>query len=397
MGDQLAQGYVADFKKQVGKQLKHVFIYAKHDRADEKEVEAFKDGVRKLEECLYNNVGFKTDAMKEVEMSLKFERQLRIRAESERSAALRRRERAKERTVKLEDELRETKKELLELKERLNEGILFAGTGPEAISESNQAPSEMVTDNGTSITERRESSMLANDIKRTRIERNQTTLELYKPEADQTDELDQGHLLVYGQPNEKEARTVVIVGAKNRGKSTFLNSFANYLWQVGVGQEHNIRFKISTSTNQEKVMSHKMNNTHLDFNLTIVDVPSFPEDEKNSCVNDLMTHLLTMKISRVHSICFVVKSTDLKLSQNEIKIFKELEELFKKRPDIISNFSDAAQPLAQQALRDAGVFFDNCFKFNNHNATFCTENPDEQDWQKAQSSFDEFASHLGNS
>ena len=391
-----AQGYVADFKKQVGKKLKHVFIDAKHERADEKEVEAFKDGVRKLEECVNTNVGFKTDAMKEVEMSLEFERQLRIRAESERSAALRSRERAKEKAVKLEYELRETKKELLELKERLNERIVFAGTDPTAISESNQAPSEMVTDNDTSITERRESSTLAHDIKRTRIERNQTTLELYKPEADQTDELDQGHLLVYGQPNEKEARTVVIVGAKNRGKSTFLNSFANYLWKVGVGQEHNIRFKIST-TNQEKVMSHRMNNTHLDFNLTIVDVPSFPEDEKNSCVNDLMTHLQTMEITRVHSICFVVKSTDLKLSKNEIKIFKELEDLFKKRPDIISNFSDAAQPLAQQALRDAGVFFDNCFKFNNHNATFFIENPDEQDWKKAQSSFDEFASHLGNS
>ena len=156
-----AQRYVADFKKQVGKQLKHVFIDAKHDRADKEEVEAFNDGVRKLEECLKSNVGFKTDAMKEAEMSLEFERQLRIRAESERSAALRSKERAKERAVKLEDELRETKKELQELKDRLNEGILFAGTSPEAISESNQAPSEMVTDNGTSITERRESSTLA--------------------------------------------------------------------------------------------------------------------------------------------------------------------------------------------------------------------------------------------
>ena len=255
-----AQRYVADFKKQVGKQLKHVFIDAKHDRADKEEVEAFNDGVRKLEECLNNNVGFKTDAMKEVEMSLEFERQLRIRAESERAAALRSRERAKERAVKLEDELRETKKELLELKERLNEGILFAGTGPEAISESNQAPSEMVTDNGTSITEQRESSTLAHDIKRTRIERNQTTLELYKPKADQKDELDQGDLLVYGEPNEKENRTVVIVGAKNKGKNTFLNSFANYLLEVG--REHNFRFKISTA-DQDKVMTHIMKNTHL--------------------------------------------------------------------------------------------------------------------------------------
>ena len=49
-----AQRYVADFKKQVGKQLKHVFIDAKHDRADKEEVEAFNDGVRKLEECLNN-------------------------------------------------------------------------------------------------------------------------------------------------------------------------------------------------------------------------------------------------------------------------------------------------------------------------------------------------------
>ena len=93
-----AQGYVADFKKQVGRQLKHVFIDAKHDRADEKEVEAFNDGMRKLEECVNTNVGFKTDAMKEVEMSLEFERQLRIRAESERAAALRSRGRAKEKS-----------------------------------------------------------------------------------------------------------------------------------------------------------------------------------------------------------------------------------------------------------------------------------------------------------
>ena len=74
-----------ELKTQVGKKLEHVFIDAKHDRDDEGEVQAFNAGVKKLSDSLNTNAGFKTDAMKEAEVSLKFERQLRIKSEDERA------------------------------------------------------------------------------------------------------------------------------------------------------------------------------------------------------------------------------------------------------------------------------------------------------------------------
>jgi len=64
---------------------------------------------------------------------------------------------------------------------------------------------------------------------------------------------------------------------KKRGKFTFINSLANHLWDVKVVDR--FRFMIA---DKETAKAYVLNNTKLDYNVTVVDIPGFEEEETAS-------------------------------------------------------------------------------------------------------------------
>ena len=130
---------------------------------------------------------------------------------------------------------------------------------------------------GTSITEEIESFVdeegsehVAHKMKKqsTQIERvGYKTLKIYKPPTQETsDSITQ----VFGEPNEKGTKTLMVLGAPDRGKDIFINSLVNNLWDVKVPDR--FRFKLVFNNEEAKSCSaFTLNNLKQDYNITIVD------------------------------------------------------------------------------------------------------------------------------
>ena len=88
--------------------------------------------------------------------------------------------------------------------------------------------------------------------------------------------------LVFGEFNTKQMKSILVVGAKSRGKSTFINSLTNHLWDVK--HDDNFRFMVAE---KENATAYVLNNTKLAYNVTIVDIGSFEEDEKHHVYSKL--------------------------------------------------------------------------------------------------------------
>ena len=109
---------------------------------------------------------------------------------------------------------------------------------------------------------------------------------------------------------------MMVLSAPDRGKDTFINSLANHLWDVKV--QDRFRFKlVLNKENNNSFNVYKLNNTKQNYNITIVDVPEFSDEEPSKVLKLLAKDCKELKLTSFHAVCYVVRASDRRLSDSE--------------------------------------------------------------------------------
>ena len=150
----------------------------------------------------------------------------------------------------------------------------------------------------------------------------------------------------FSKQEKEKAINLMVVGQTGSGKTTFLNAFLNYL--LGVRFEDNFRFKlIHEDFNSKKYDSTTRDVFSYDIRpligkiplITVIDTPGFGDTggiEKDKKIPDKISKKFKNDISHLNAICFVVQSTNAKLTLNQRYIFNSIMDLFGE--DIKENF-----------------------------------------------------------
>ncbi len=216
-------------------------------------------------------------------------------------------------------------------------------------------------------------------------------------------------------------KTILVVGATGTGKTTFLNSMANYICEVE--EDDKFRLKIVTQADEGKessqsrtklVSAYCFNETKLPYRLVVVDTPGFGDTDglaadkrTTGLIKDLFENHGENGIDHLDAVCVVVKASDSRLTAQQRHNFDSVLQLFGKdiAPNlfIIATFCDASEPPVKACLRDADIDFNKFFKFNNSAFFEGTGNKSTSElsfqsfyWQVGQTSFKNFFSHLEN-
>uniref|UniRef100_A0A914W1L6 Fibronectin type-III domain-containing protein n=1 Tax=Plectus sambesii TaxID=2011161 RepID=A0A914W1L6_9BILA len=190
-------------------------------------------------------------------------------------------------------------------------------------------------------------------------------------------------------PKDIGKKVLLMVGGTGTGKTTLINSMANYLYEVR--PEDPFRFKLiseqdelkecgthdATKSQTKLVGAYVLNDTRLNYQLTVVDTPGFGDTEGGSqfdhqtvaYIKSWFSQRGAAGISQIDGICIVVKSTDVAINAHVRHELTSIVELFGKHMEqnilIMFTFSDTAKPPAIYALKNAGIPIDRAFKFNN--------------------------------
>lgn len=182
--------------------------------------------------------------------------------------------------------------------------------------------------------------------------------------------------------NPKPERVLMVLGATGAGKSTMINSFANYV--MGVKFSDPFRFKVvvdegsgSQANSQTKTINaYTFHSTILDYTLTVIDTPGFGDTggiERDKQIAKQIKMFFNGQdcggIDVLHGIGFVTQAALARLTPTQKYIFNAVLSIFGK--DIVDNifllatFADANNPQVIDAVKAAEIPFQQCFKFNN--------------------------------
>ncbi|KAK3085021.1 hypothetical protein FSP39_023016 [Pinctada imbricata] len=215
---------------------------------------------------------------------------------------------------------------------------------------------------------------------------------------------------------------MILMGETGSGKSTLVNSLANYLLQVEY--QDDVRFdlvyleKEEHSKNQAQSITewisayiiHPSCGSRLDYTLNIVDMPGFGDtrgiefDERT--VNQLR-HLFTSKsadgLSHIDAVCFLLRAPDARLTTTQNYIFDSILSIFGKNIAdnifLMITFADTNTPEVLAAIsKKDGLKSKPYFLFNNCSLYSCNDDVDDSPyyfWKKTMESFDAFFQTLG--
>ncbi len=210
-------------------------------------------------------------------------------------------------------------------------------------------------------------------------------------------------------------KVMMVVGATGAGKSTMLNGLANYI--MGVKFSDSFRFKVvvdeaskSQAHSQTKtITAYTFYSTQLNYTLTIVDTPGFGDTDgikRDKYIANQIKMFFNGQdcggIDVLHGIGFVTQSSLARLTPSQKYIFDAVLSIFGK--DIVDNifllatFADVNTPQVLEAVKEANIPFQKCFKFNN-SALFAPTNNDEAYfnslyWEMGFQSFAHFFVHF---
>ncbi|CAG0893183.1 unnamed protein product [Cyprideis torosa] len=215
-----------------------------------------------------------------------------------------------------------------------------------------------------------------------------------------------------------QEKTIMVLGATGTGKTTFINSMANFLFEVKPSDT--FRFKLITQEEEgaersqsvtKKVTAYVLHETILPFRLTVVDTPGYGDTDgiqadkhTTGLIKKLFESTDESGISRLDAIVLVVKASDTRLTAHQKHNFNSVFQLFGKNLAenimVVATFSDASDPPVKTTLEDHGIKFKAFHKFNN-SAFFAgpKENPRERAaqefyWDVGQEGFKAFFESL---
>ncbi|ETN97155.1 hypothetical protein RFI_40377 [Reticulomyxa filosa] len=199
----------------------------------------------------------------------------------------------------------------------------------------------------------------------------------------------------------KQNKTIMVIGETGTGKTTLLNSMMNYLWDVGF--EEDVRYKLIIEDSEkakcqfqsqtDNVTSYHLAPPVLPYTLTVVDTPGFGDtrglDQDKKIVSQIKQSFEEI-IGTVDAVCFVVRSSQSRLTYTQKYIFDCVLSLFGKDIEenivILLTFADGHQSQAVGALQAHRIPVKHCFQLNN-SAFLVHQDPNKPNTTKMQQMF----------
>ncbi|XP_061079409.1 uncharacterized protein LOC133114227 isoform X2 [Conger conger] len=176
----------------------------------------------------------------------------------------------------------------------------------------------------------------------------------------------------FGEKNQSQTRTIMMLGETGTGKSTLINVMVNYI--LGVEYQDDIRFEIIKEEERSQTESqttavtvyevYGSEGVRVPFSLRLIDTPGYTDtagvkqDEKIA-QNIMKLFKAESGVDQIDAVCLVVKASQNRLTDTQVYIFDAILSLFGK--DIEHNimalitFSDGGRPGALEAIDEAGV------------------------------------------
>ncbi|KAH3772289.1 uncharacterized protein LOC127846398 [Dreissena polymorpha] len=221
-----------------------------------------------------------------------------------------------------------------------------------------------------------------------------------------------------------QQKTILLIGETGTGKSTLVDSMANYI--LGVNWNDPFRFTMINLEDEERDKQknqavsqtewitsyslHPQNGGRLQYTINIIDTPGFGDTrgiQRDHEIVDQIRELFTVKppqgVTTIDCVCFLIKAPDARLTATQSYIFQSIMSLFGK--DIEENicslitFADGLEPPVIAALKESKLPFGKWFTFNNSalfakNTDLDSSSMSPMFWDMGLKSFRIFFTHL---
>ena len=213
-------------------------------------------------------------------------------------------------------------------------------------------------------------------------------------------------------------KVLMVVGATGAGKTTLINGIANYMY--GVQWDDDYRFVLVSNEPSRKSQAHSQTSwitaytlhwkegSPIPYSLTIIDTPGFGDTEgieRDKKIADQIKDFFSIRppngVDVLHGIGFVAQASLARLSHSQKYIFDSILSIYGR--DVASNiflmatFADGQPPPVLEAINEAEIPHQSCFKFNN-SALFVSGEEGSFDgmfWQMGMKSFINFFQAFG--
>ncbi|CAG0899608.1 unnamed protein product [Darwinula stevensoni] len=196
----------------------------------------------------------------------------------------------------------------------------------------------------------------------------------------------------------KQERVLMIVGQTGAGKTTMINSLANYVY--GVQWKDNFRFKIITEKGDVKADDRAHSQTKgitaysfnwkegmaIPYTLTVIDTPGFGDSEGLHRDEELVVKMREFfdlcepcGLKSVNAVGIVLPASTPRLTAAQKYIFHAITQLFaidtKEKFVLLVSFCDGQEPAVIAVIKKAKLHYQKYHTFNNSAMFACNRDP----------------------
>ena len=174
---------------------------------------------------------------------------------------------------------------------------------------------------------------------------------------------------------EQICKTIMVIGQTGSGKTALLNSLINYILDIKLTDKKRFRIIQEYNTNQVNSVTaftsiHYIKSHNNYPYIKIIDTPGLGDTKgmnQDLEINAQLIKLLNEEIDKLDAICFVIKSSDVRLTTVQKYIFNSIIDLFDKdmreKFIIMLTFSDPNKPKILDALNSSNSGFGNIIQY----------------------------------